>query len=143
MKNILLLGIGGTGTNVVDLIHKEILSHGVPQGSAVSALILDMDNHSAEKQSFAKFFSLASPLTVKQACDTLDKEALREWFPVPEEGEVNNRYSSISLLQSNLWRKGAFLALNVFLNQNLLDDTLAEWIKKDPYASFDFSILSP
>lgn len=146
-KNILILGVGGTGSNAVDLLYQKIKHQGNPAGNAITAIVFDTDAGDLEKLKDAATISLADTRSVGTVCDTIGRDRLREWFPVPADGEPGNKYSAQELHKgAGQWRKKSFLALNGLFNdpsrKKKLDDALNEWIAKDPDGPFEILVVA-
>ena len=85
MKNILLIGVGGTGSNAVDMLYRKIATLGKNADNKITALVFDTDKGDIEKISSATAIPMADSRLVGSICDSIGAEALREWFPYKNE----------------------------------------------------------
>ena len=60
-KNILLIGIGGTGSNAVDLLYQKIQTLGQKNDNLIRAIVFDTDTGDLERISAATVIPLADP----------------------------------------------------------------------------------
>ena len=146
-KNILIVGVGGTGSNAVDQLYQKIKSKGNPAGNQISAIVLDTDSGDLEKLKDATAITLADTRSIGTVCDSIGRERISEWFPVPDEGQAGNKYSAQELHQgAGQWRKKSFLAftnlLNIPARKKQLDDALNAWIAKDPDGPFMLLVVA-
>ena len=139
MENVLLLGIGGTGSGAVERFFERFSAEGGVEDCPVTAIVLDMDRSDLDQIQSATLVPLSQYRTVGSVCEALGHEALRDWFPVAKEGEAPLPFSAQDLhTGSGQWRKKGFLALNATLRDPVRKaaflNVLDEWVKKGgPY----------
>lgn len=109
MKNILLIGVGGTGSNAVDILYRKIREMGNQTDNRITALVFDTDVGAISNITAATALPLADPAGVGAICDRLGCESLREWFPC-DEPSVRAQEMTRGASQ---WRKKSYLS---FLN---------------------------
>ncbi len=109
MKNILLIGVGGTGSSAVDALHHKLREMGSNADNKVTALVFDTDIGSISGIQEARGISMADTAGVGTVCDRLGAEAVKDWFPY-EEPSVRAQDLTYGASQ---WRKKSYLA---FLN---------------------------
>ena len=80
MKNILLIGIGGTGSKAVEIFFQKHNELGNQAGNHISALVFDTDAGDLKKIKAAKTVVMADNASVGTICDRFNKNYLREWF---------------------------------------------------------------
>lgn len=146
-KNILILGVGGTGSNAVDLLYQKIKNQGNPAGSEITAIVFDTDAGDMEKLKDATTIPLSDTRSVGTVCDAIGRHRIREWFPVPDDSERGNKYSAQELHKgASQWRKKSFLAFNGMLNDSArhqaLDSALNAWIAKQPEGPFQILVVA-
>ncbi len=141
MKNILLIGVGGTGSNAVDILYKKIDELGSQTKNNISAIVFDTDEGSVETIKKATPVSMADPASVGTICDRIGKEYLREWFPCDDKA-IRNQEMVRGAAQ---WRKKSYLA---FLNLMNKPQAKASFIKaleemtKDPGVSCEVYVIA-
>ena len=126
MKNILLIGVGGTGSNAVDMLYRKIATLGKNADNKITALVFDTDKGDIEKISSATAIPMADNRLVGSICDSIGAESLREWFPYKDE----NVRAQEMIRGASQWRKKSFLAFVNLMNKpqlrsafhNALDD---------------------
>ena len=78
MKNILLIGVGGTGSAAVDIFFQKVKELGAQTDNKITALVFDTDAGDLKKISAAKTVALADTASVGTICDRFGKEYLQE-----------------------------------------------------------------
>ena len=81
MKNILLIGVGGTGSKAVDIFYQKYNELGNQTGNKISALVFDTDAGDVKNITAATPVVMADTASVGTICERLGKHTLREWFP--------------------------------------------------------------
>lgn len=109
MKNILLIGIGGTGSEAADILDKKIKELGQQSDNNIATIVLDTDTGDIANIKNAVTISMADNGSVGNICDTIGREYIREWFPC----EDPNVRSQEMIKGAAQWRKKSYLA---FLN---------------------------
>ena len=109
MKNILLIGVGGTGSSAVDILYSKIREFGNMTDNKISAVVFDTDEGAIDTISAATVVSMADTAGIGAVCNRLGNDLLREWFPVDVEGVREQELVN----GASQWRKKSYLA---FLN---------------------------
>lgn len=141
MKNILLIGVGGTGSNAVDILYSKIQELGNLTKSNVSAIVFDTDVGSVEAIKFAVPINMADPASVGTICDRVGRDYIREWFPCDDKA-VRAQEMVRGAAQ---WRKKSYLA---FLNVMNKPQERAKFIgaledmSKDPSATCEVYVIA-
>lgn len=118
--NVLILGIGGTGSHAVDLLYAKIEEIGHSTNSRVKAIVFDTDEADIGKVKNATIIPLADHCTIATVVDRFDGEVLEDWFPcyfgedAAKRGKVDgtNYRNQDMATGANQWRKKSFLAFN-------------------------------
>ncbi len=114
LKNILLIGVGGTGSAAVDILYRKIEELGNRSGNRIRAIVFDTDEGSVAEIKSADAVSMADPTSVGAICDRIGTDYLREWFPC----DTPTVRSQEMVRGASQWRKKSFLAfLNVMNKQ--------------------------
>ncbi len=109
MKNILIIGIGGTGSRAVDIFFQKKNELGNQAGNNITALVFDTDKGDIAKISAATAVPMSDNASVGTICDRIGREALREWFPCDDKAVRAQEL----VRGASQWRKKSYLA---FLN---------------------------
>ncbi len=141
MKNILLIGVGGTGSEAVDILYSKIKQIGNLTKSNVSAIVFDTDVGSVEAIKFAVPINMADPASVGTICDRVGRDYIREWFPCDDKA-VRAQEMVRGAAQ---WRKKSYLAFLNVMNKpqerakfiNALED-----MSKDPSATCEVYVIA-
>ncbi len=113
MKNILLIGVGGTGSNAVDILYQKIKEFGKQNDNRISAVVFDTDAGAVSEISSATAISMADSATVGAICDRIGNQYLREWFPC-DDASVR---SQEMIRGASQWRKKSYLAFMNLMNK--------------------------
>lgn len=81
MKNILLIGVGGTGSNAVDILTQKRKEFGNQTGNRITSIVFDTDAGSVENISAATVIPMTDNASVGTICDRIGTQYLSEWFP--------------------------------------------------------------
>lgn len=141
MKNILLIGVGGTGSNAVDILYSKINELGNLTKSNISAIVFDTDVGSVETIKAAVPVSMADPASVGTICDRVGREYIREWFPCDDKAVRAQEM----VRGASQWRKKSYLA---FLNLMNKPQARAAFIgaledmSKDPSATCEVYVIA-
>ena len=139
-KNVLILAIGGSGSNVAELLCERIQKEGGLANCEVTAFAFDSDAGDMQKLKNVTVFSLWDSRSIGAQCDSIGRDRISEWFPVPDEGQTSNEYSAQELHKYVMWRKKAFLSFNTMLNDSVrrerLHSALNDWVAKQPEGPF-------
>lgn len=118
MKNILLIGVGGTGSNAVDIMDQQIKEFGNQTDNHVSALVFDTDAGCVSTISSATTVSMADNSSVGTICDRIGTPYLREWFPCDETfGDYKSVRAQEMTRGASQWRKKSFVAFLNLMNK--------------------------
>lgn len=106
MKNILLIGVGGTGSKAADAFTQKLSPK---DRKNVKVLVFDTDESDIKKIEGAIPVKMADNASVGAVCDRIGHQYLREWFP----SDDNNVRAQEMVRGASQWRKKSYLA---FLN---------------------------
>ena len=109
MKNILLIGVGGTGSSAVDALYHKLREMGSSADTKITALVFDTDIGSIARITAANSISMADTAGVGAVCDRLGVDTIGHWFPY----DVPSVRSQDLIYGASQWRKKSYLA---FLN---------------------------
>lgn len=113
MKNILLIGIGGTGSSAVDILYQKIASLKNKTNNQITAVVFDTAERPQEQSSITRL-TLSDNATIGTVCDRIGTKYLHEWFPCN-----TPRVRARDLTRdSSLWRKSAYLSFLNLLNKH-------------------------
>ncbi len=141
MKNILLIGVGGTGSKAVDIFFQKKKELGNQTGNKVSALVFDTDAGDLKKIQAAKTVVMADNASVGTICDRFGKEFLKEWFPSDDKAVRAQEM----IRGASQWRKKSYLAFLNLMNKPLARATFIsalEEMTEDPSASCEIYIIA-
>ncbi len=118
MKNILIIGVGGTGSNAVDMLYHKIaeIRKKVKDDNTgkVISVVFDTDDAGVESIRDATAIPMTDPSGLGAVCDRLGEEHLREWFPY----DVENIRSQELTRGAGQWRKKSYLAFMNLMNNS-------------------------
>lgn len=141
MKNILLIGVGGTGSKAVDIFFQKYNELGNQTGNNITALVFDTDAGDLKKISAAKTVAMADTASVGTICDRFGKEFLKEWFPCDDK----SIRAQEMVRGASQWRKKSYLAFLNLMNKPLARATFIEALEKmvaDPGASCEIYVIA-
>lgn len=141
MKNILLIGIGGTGSDAVDIFFEKCKELGNQTGNNITALVFDTDAGDLKKISAAKTVTMADNASVGTICDRFGREFLKEWFPCDDKAVRSQEM----IRGASQWRKKSYLAFLNLMNKPLARSTFIsalEDMTTDPSASCEVYIVA-
>lgn len=141
MKNILLIGVGGTGSAAVDALYFKLREIGNNADNRVSALVFDTDVGSISGISEARSISMADTAGVGTVCDRLGEEAVSSWFPydVPSVRAQDLTYGA------SQWRKKSYLAFLNAMNKQASYSTFVralEEVGQDPGDACEIYVIA-
>lgn len=141
MKNILLIGVGGTGSSAVDALYYKLREMGNNADNKVTALVFDTDIGSISGISEAKSISMADTAGVGTVCDRLGADAVSDWFPydVPSVRAQDLTYGA------SQWRKKSYLAFLNAMNKQASYSTFVralEEVGQDPGESCEIYVIA-
>ena len=141
MKNILLIGIGGTGSDAVDIFFEKCKELGNQTGNNITALVFDTDAGDLKKISAAKTVTMADNASVGTICDRFGREFLKEWFPCDDKAVRSQEM----IRGASQWRKKSYLAFLNLMNKPLARSTFIsalEDMTTDPGAGCEVYIVA-
>ncbi len=141
MKNILLIGVGGTGSKAVDIFFQKCNELGNQTGNNVTALVFDTDAGDLKRITAAKTVVMADNASVGTICDRLGTEYLREWFPCDDKAIRAQEM----VRGASQWRKKSYLAFLNLMNKPLARSTFISALEEmtvDPGASCEIYIIA-
>ncbi len=141
MKNILLIGVGGTGSNAVDILNAKINELGNQTKSNISAIVFDTDVGSVETIKSATPVSMADPASVGTICDRVGLEYIREWFPCDDKAVRSQEM----IRGASQWRKKSYLAFLNLMNKPQARSAFIgalEDMSKDPGATCEVYVIA-
>lgn len=113
MKNILLIGVGGTGSRAANIFFKKYKELGNHKGNHVTALVFDTDAGDIKSIDSATSVVMADVASVGTICDRLGHRILREWFPCDDPAVCAQEM----LRGASQWRKKSYLAFLNLMNK--------------------------
>ncbi len=141
MKNILLIGIGGTGSSAVDIFFQKRKELGDQAGNNVTALVFDTDAGDLKKITAAKTVVMADNASVGTICDRFGHEFLKQWFPCDDKAVRAQEM----VRGASQWRKKSYLAFLNLMNKPLARSTFIsalESMTADPGSSCEVYIIA-
>lgn len=141
MKNILLIGVGGTGSNAVDILYTKINELGNLTKSNITAIVFDTDVGSVETIKSAVPISMADPASVGTICDRVGREYIREWFPCDDKAVRAQEM----VRGASQWRKKSYLAFLNLMNKPQARSAFIgalEDMSKDPSATCEVYVIA-
>ncbi|MBE6631105.1 MAG: hypothetical protein E7623_00225 [Ruminococcaceae bacterium] len=141
MKNILLIGVGGTGSRAVDTFFKRYQQFGKHNDNHITALVFDTDAGDIKNIDAATPVVMADSASVGTVCDRFGKNYLREWFPCD-----NEQVRSQEMVRgASQWRKKSYLAFLNLMNKPLERAKFIGALEKmvaDPAAICEIYVIS-
>ena len=141
MKNILLIGVGGTGSNAVDILYSKISEFKNQTNSTVNAIVFDTDVGSVETIKNAVPVSMADPASVGTICDRVGLDYIREWFPCDDKAVRSQEM----VRGASQWRKKSYLAFLNLMNKPQARSAFIgalEDMSKDPSATCEVYVIA-
>lgn len=141
MKNILLIGVGGTGSNTVDILYSQIRKLGLQNDNSIKAIVFDTDKGDIAQIEAAVPISMADNASVGTVCDRVGKQYIREWFPCDDKSVRTQEL----IRGASQWRKKSYLAFLNVMNKprerTALLSTL-ETMTVDPNAACEVYVIT-
>lgn len=141
MKNILLIGVGGTGSKAVDIFFQKCNELGNQTGNNITALVFDTDAGDLKKITAAKTVVMADNASVGTICDRFGTNFLKEWFPCDDKAVRSQEM----VRGASQWRKKSYLAFLNLMNKPLARATFIsalEQMTADPGASCEVYVIA-
>lgn len=141
MKNILLIGIGGTGSEAVDVLFKKIHELGQQNDNVINAIVLDTDTGDMSQIKEASVISMSDNASVGTITDSIGKEYIKGWFPC-DDPTVRTQEM---IKGASQWRKKSYLAFLNAMNKprsRSQFETALERMTIDPNASCEVYIIA-
>ena len=105
MKNILLIGVGGTGSKTVDTLFQKVKELGRQNDNNISAIVFDTDAGDIKKIECAVPIPMADNASVGTICDRIGTEFIKEWFPCDDKAIRSQEM----FRGASQWRKKSYL----------------------------------
>ncbi len=140
-KNILLIGVGGTGSNAVDTFFKKFHELGNQTDNKVTALVFDTDAGDLKKITAAKTVVMSDTASVGTICDRIGKQYLQEWFPC----DAKDVRAQEMVRGASQWRKKSYLAFLNLMNKPAARSTFISALEdmvQDPGASCEVYVIA-
>lgn len=140
-KNILLIGVGGTGSKAVDIFFKKKNELGSKTDNKITALVFDTDAGDLKNITAAKTVAMADSASVGTICDRIGRKYLREWFPC----DVPEVRAQEMVRGAAQWRKKSYLAFLNLMNKPSARSTFISALEdmvKDPGASCEVYVIA-
>ena len=140
MKNVLLIGVGGTGSNSVDMIHQKIKDLGMQTETRVVSIVFDTDDDGVNSIRSATTIPMTDPSGVGRACDRIGAEFLREWFPCDHAGVRSQELTR----GASQWRKKSYFAFMNTMNNGAKRKSFHDALEslRDPTGSAAYEIYT-
>ena len=142
MKNILLIGVGGTGGETVRMLYRKIDQLGNRTDNRIMALLFNMDTGKINPIEGVPSICMTDDVDVGRVCDRIGAERLNDWFRSEEE-EIRSQSMTFGV---SLWRKKAYLA---FLNMMYKKESriafhraMEQMANSEPGSSFEIYLIS-
>lgn len=146
MKNILLIGVGGTGSNAVDVLYQQIREFGNQTDNHITALVFDTDAGSVKSITSATTVSMADNASVGTICDRIGIQYLKEWFPCDESSADYKSVRAQEMVRgASQWRKKSFLAFLNLMNKPMARSAFLGALEKmvvNPGASCEVYVIA-
>ena len=142
MKNILLIGVGGTGSSAVDILYQKIHELGNMTDNHITALVFDTDAGCVANITAATNIPMSDPASVGTVCDRLGRENLKEWFPTEDNSVMAQEMSR----GASQWRKKSFLAFLNLMNKqemrNAFHHAMENMTKAGPDGAYEIYVIA-
>ncbi len=141
MKNILLIGVGGTGSKTVDTLFQKINELGCQNENNISAIVFDTDVGDIRKIESATPIPMADNASVGAICDRIGTEYIKEWFPCDDKAIRSQEM----FRGASQWRKKSYLAFLNLMSKPKYRSTFINTLEKmtlDPSAPCEVYVIS-
>lgn len=142
MKNILLIGVGGTGSETVRMLYRKIDQLGNRTDNRIMALLFNMDTGKVKSIDGVPSICMTDDVDVGRVCDRIGADKLKDWFESKDE-KIRSQSMTFGV---SLWRKKAYLA---FLNMMYKKESrtkfhraMEQMANSEPGSSFEVYIIS-
>lgn len=146
MKNILLIGVGGTGSNAVDILTQKRKEFGNQTDNRITSIVFDTDAGSVENISAATVIPMTDNASVGTICDRIGTQYLREWFPCDDTWVDYKSVRAQEMVRgASQWRKKSFLAFVNLMNKPMARNTFINALESmvaNPGASCEVYVIS-
>lgn len=146
MKNILLIGVGGTGSNAVDILTQKRKEFGNQTGNRITSIVFDTDAGSVENISAATVIPMTDNASVGTICDRIGTQYLSEWFPCDDTWVDYKSVRAQEMVRgASQWRKKSFLAFVNLMNKPMARNTFINALESmvaNPGASCEVYVIS-
>ncbi len=140
MKNILLIGVGGTGSKTVDILFQKVQELGQNE-NRINAVVFDTDAGDIKKIEWATPIPMADNASVGTICDRIGSNFIREWFPC-EDKAIRSQEMFRGASQ---WRKKSYLAFLNTMNKPKARSSFINILEKmtlDPNAPCEVYVIT-
>lgn len=140
MKNILLIGVGGTGSKTVDILFEKVRELG-QNDNRINAVVFDTDAGDIKKIEWATPIPMADNASVGTICDRIGSNYIREWFP-HEDKAIRSQEMFRGASQ---WRKKSYLAFLNTMNKPKFRSSFINVLEKmtlDPNAPCEVYVIT-
>lgn len=113
-RRTLLIGVGGTGSNAVDLLYQRIDTLGNQIGNEITAIVFDTDSKDASAIKRATAIPMADPRSLGEVIRSMEPAFLEDWFPIHSrlyDGQEMHKGAA-------QWRKKSYLAFCNLMNNS-------------------------
>ena len=141
MKNILLIGVGGTGSKTVDTLFQKIKELNPQTENNISAIVFDTDVGDIRKIESATPIPMADNASVGTICDRIGTEYIKEWFPCDDKAIRSQEM----FRGASQWRKKSYLAFLNLMSKPKYRTTFINTLEKmtlDPSAPCEVYVIS-
>ncbi len=157
-KNVLILGVGGTGSHAVDLLYQRLANVGQLSNARIHTIVFDTDAADLEKIKGATVIPMTDNGTIGTVVKNFDAAVLEDWFPCYTDEEAERRgkadgtnYMPLDMSTgANQWRKKSYLAFVNLMNdpirrsrlENAMRDMKAEGGEKGTYEIYTVASIA-
>lgn len=111
-RRTLLIGVGGTGSNAVDLLYQKIDALGNQIGNQITAIVFDTDSKDASAIKKATVIPMSDPRSLGEVVRSMEPAFVNDWFPIG-----SRQYDGQEMHKgASQWRKKSFLAFCNLMN---------------------------
>ena len=140
MKNILLIGVGGTGSKTVDILFQKVQELG-QNDNIINAVVFDTDAGDIKKIEWATPIPMADNASVGTICDRIGSNFIREWFPCDDKAIRSQEM----FRGASQWRKKSYLAFLNTMNKPKARSSFINILEKmtlDPNAPCEVYVIT-
>jgi hypothetical protein len=142
LKNILLIGVGGTGGETVRMLYRKIDQLGNRTDNRIMALLFNMDTGKVKSIDGVPSICMTDDVDVGRVCDRIGADRLDDWFESKDE-KIRSQSMTFGV---SLWRKKAYLAfLNMMYKKEsrmVFHRAMEQMANSEPGSSFEIYVIS-